>query len=420
LKKTNRFKTEEKDCNNPISHITTSFLHYTDFTITSESEKNPKIPKKKTPAKMHFEYLATEIITTVFVHCTSVNDVLALSSTCKRFRSIYSHPSSRLRILQHATESQYGPLADAIQLITHNASQPAHIHRSVPFSLALLKQIVRYGRTAEKWCNIYPFKKWKHNFEERRLLTGDEKWRLRRALYRIWLYSRAFHNRGHPREHRMTLAHVHERAELLHNWSTVELAEIADVHAVMREVVHANVCPSNGSISRKFKKRFPEGEYGQQQLLFNIHLNYPAPPNPFAPPALPPSEYHSPPPTHNILDSFHSSQTHASKYASHHRFALTGHHDPGSEGWGDDIHHYYVVEDMLKLDPEQLLWLKEKAPLRAQVEAFVQGLGRDWFENNGETWGQTLEWVLRERGEDVGGVFEAVREGDLGIAVLDE
>ena len=68
---------------------------------------------------------------------------------------------------------------------------------------------------------------------------------------------------------------------------------------------------------------------------------------------------------------------------------------------------------MLKLDPGQIVWLKENAPLKGMVEAFVKSLG-EWFENNGETFGQTLEWVIRERGEDIEELREGIREGDLG------
>ena len=357
---------------------------------------------------MFLEDLATELISHIFLSCTSVSDVLALSSTCHRFRQIYAS-SQKLQILQNAAEAQYGPLQDLTQLLTHNASQPAHVIRSVPFSISLLKQIVHTGRVAEKWCDIYPFKKWKQNFENRRLLTSNERYRLRRALYRLWLYSRAFHNRAHPRETRVTKLVIQKRAGLLHNWSTIELAEIADVHAVLREVLHSNVCPSNGTIARKFKKRSPDNEH--HQLLFNIHLNYPPVQcNLFQ------SQYHSSP---NVLSNhFHSTSAFNSRYG-YSKYTATSYHEPGAEGWGDDIPHYYVVEDMLKLDPEQIMWLKENAPLKGQVEMYVKGLG-DWFENNGETWGQTLEWVLEERGEDAGEILGAVADGDLGVTVFDE
>ncbi|KAF2028494.1 hypothetical protein EK21DRAFT_69753 [Setomelanomma holmii] len=359
---------------------------------------------------MLFEDLATELITQVFYACNTITDVLALSSTCDRFRKIYTS-SQRLAILETAAETQFGPLQDLTQLLTHNASQPAHIMREVPFSVALLKQIVHCGRVAEKWCDIYPLKKWKYNYEYRRLLYNEEKYRLRRAIYRAWLYSRAFHNRDHPRELRTTKPVLQKRAALLHNWNTWELAEIADVNQVIREVLYSNVCPSNGTIARKFRKRYPDND---QSLLFNIHLNYPPPApsqthNPFA------AQYHI---TSSSLSSyFHNTPTYTSRYATS-KFSLLPNHEIGAEGWGDDIPHYYVIEDMLKLDPEQIMWLKDNAPLKGMVEGYVRSLG-EWFENNGETWMQTLEWVLNERGEDVKAFESAIEDEDMGVAVVD-
>ncbi|KAF2199305.1 F-box domain-containing protein [Delitschia confertaspora ATCC 74209] len=358
---------------------------------------------------MSFETIPTELITQIFLSCPTISSVVALASTCHHFHTIYAS-SQRLLMLAHAAEAEFGPLQDLTQLLTHNSSQPAHLVRNAPFSDALLKQIVHRGRVAEKWCDLYPFKKWKYDYESRRLLTREERYRVRRAIYRLWLYTRAFHNPSHPRETRVQRLVIQKRAQLLHNWSTVELAEMADVHAVVREVLTRNVCPSNGAISRKFKKRW--GTENGHQLLFNIHLNYP-----------PPSSYQAPyptkPETFSLSDHF---QNNSPSFSSHTRYNISRHHDPGSEGWGDDIPHYYVVEDMLKLDPEQILWLKENAPLKGQVEMWVRswvggvefGEG-DWFENNGETWGQTLEWVLGERGEDE--VMDMVVDGVLGVAV---
>lgn len=362
---------------------------------------------------MLFEDLATELVIQVFLSCNSVDDVLALSTTCRRFRNI-SLSSQRLAILEHAAEAQYGPLLDLTQLLTHNSSQPAHVIRDVPFSLALLKQIVHAGRIAEKWCAIYPFKKWKHNYESRRLLATLECFRLRRAIYRVWLYSRAFHNASFPRESRVTRPVIQKRAALLHNWSTLEISEIADFISVMRDVVQSNICPSNGTIARKFKKRHPNND---QSLLFNIHLNYP-PPTP-SPAAYNPFTNRTP--STNLWTHFNTtpSSTYTSRYTPASRFKLHPSHDVGAEGWGDDISHYYVIEDYMKLDPEQVLWLKENAPLKGMVEGYVRLLG-GWFENNGATLGQTVDWVLDERGESVIEFTDQIAEERAGIAVARE
>ena len=340
---------------------------------------------------MLFDELPTELLQQVYLSCSSVHDVFHLASTCHLFHKALA-ASQKLPILIQAAEAQFGPLEDAVQLVTHNASQAAHVARHVPFSLALLQQLVVVGRVARDWQDVYPTKKWKLNFEDRRLLTESEAYRLRRAVYRLWLYDRAFHNRSHPRFSRLHRAVMLERAELLHNWTTDELAEMEDVRQVIREVLQNHICPSNGTIQRKVRRRHPEAD---PQLLFNIHLNYPPPPTPFQ------QHYHT---TQQVTPS--------NKYYT--KYSHTAGHDVGAEGWGDEIPHYYVVEDMLKLDPGQVLWLRENAPLKGQVEMFVRRLG-EWFEDNGETFGQTLEWVVVERGGDVEDVRECIELNELGI-----
>lgn len=101
------------------------------------------------------------------------------------------------------------------------------------------------------------------------------------------------------------------------------------------------------------------------------------------------------------------------------------------EGWGDEIAQYYVVEDMLKLDPGQLMHLFESltgqagsnaestafygfGSRKATVEHFVAALG-DWFENNGETFVETICFVVGERGGDGRELGELVEGGLEGI-----
>ena len=416
-----------------------------------------------------FEDLATELIFQILLFCNSIQDAHALSLTCKRFHHIYAS-SQKLLILERVAETQYGPLHDAVQLVTHNSSQPAHIRRSAPFSLALLQQIVQVGNVAQQWVDIYPLKKWKHNFEDRRLLSDSERRRFRRALYRLWLYSRAFHNRRHPRETRKQKLIVMERAALLHNWNTTELAEIADVHTVLQQVVSANVCPSDGTVARKFRKRITDKE--AHQLLFNmqhlgIHQSNSNNGNSNASALWPnnqlPARHHrhqlnqyNDPSSRYAAPKNAVANANASAFA-YDKYAPSRYHDPGLEGWGDDINHYYVVQDMLKLDPAQILWLKERAPLKRQIELYVRTLGESgdyadghtdsyppgifeagyvggigsicngdnvgggawdsWFENNGETWVETLEWVLNERGEDGAAFWAGLEDGKTGIAV---
>ena len=348
---------------------------------------------------MPFDHLPTELLLQVFRSCETISDVLNLASTCRRLHSILNG-SNKVQILGAAASSEIGPLDDIVQLVTQNESQPAHLIREVSMSFTLIKQIVQVGRVAQKWEAIYPLKKWKVDYENRRVLTQDECFRLRRAVYRLWLYHRAFHTSFHDRYSRNLPQVVQERAQLLHNWSTTELAEIEDLRMIIEDVVQNHICPSNGTIQRKFRKRFPDY---QHQLTFNIHLNYQSASSGslFERPSTFDQEYHTAHPA-----------TKAAMYRA--KFRNDIYHDPGSEGWGDEIPHYYVVQDMMKLDPRQVLWLRDHAPLKEQVEAFVLSLG-DWFRDNGETFGDTLDWVMNERDEDIEEMKAAICDREAGI-----
>lgn len=108
------------------------------------------------------------------------------------------------------------------------------------------------------------------------------------------------------------------------------------------------------------------------------------------------------------------------------------------EGWGDEIAQYYIVEDMLKLDPGQLMYLFAGVTgqigadssgfgvghdglvgAKGLVEHFIAGLG-EWFENNGETLKETVGLVVGDRGGDMVALREGVEEGWEGIARIDE
>lgn len=345
---------------------------------------------------MYFDTLPTEIITQIFLSLPNISSAIALSGTCHRANNVY-HSSKKLIILSKAAQAEFGPIDDIIQLVTHNASQPAHVRRNVQLSDSVIKQIVKVGRVAQRWEEIYPFKKWKSDFGNRRLLTAQERFVLRRAIYRLWLFTKAFHTSSQVRTCRGIPEVVRERAALLHNLSAQELAEMLDVHQVMRDVMANNICPSNGKMRQKFQTRFPESNH---QLLFNIHLNYPPAPSSFVP------------------DSwFHNSTLGSSKY--HNRLQPSRWHEPGAEGWGDDISHYYVVEDMMKLDPAQTLHLRDHCPLRAQVEAYVKSVGGEWFGNNGETFSETLAFVVKQRGGEMEELRAAVEDGELGVVAVE-
>ncbi|KAI9852890.1 MAG: hypothetical protein M1824_001679 [Vezdaea acicularis] len=319
---------------------------------------------------MPLDELATELITQVFLHLPTLESVLALASTSHHFHAIYKGPKN-LQILTQAISTQYGPLPDLIQLATHNATQRPHIPRNVPISRTLLTSLLRLGRVATEWVAIYPSAHWSTDYASRRLLTSAEEYKVRRAIYRIWLYSLAFHNARYPRESRLSRIIIQERAALVRNWSFGELTEIHDVLGMISSVIGGEICLSNGDVIRKAR------EGGDTGLIV------------FAPPPLP------------LSRDFIALDTFQAQFYSHRSCVPARKFDAAAEGWGDEVNHYYIVQDMAKLDPGQLLWLRDRVRERGKraVREYVEGLG-EWFDNNGETMVQTIQWVVGERGDE--------------------
>ncbi|KAL8789634.1 MAG: hypothetical protein Q9213_001070 [Squamulea squamosa] len=322
---------------------------------------------------MLLQSLPNETLLQILHSISSVQDILSLSLTSHRLHDLLSRPAQRLPILFDAAERQFGPLHSAIRVVTHNSIQSPHTPRpSPPQSLSLLKQLLHVGEVANAWADLYPSFHWRGTEQEcasRRLLDKNERYRVRRACYRTWLYDLAFHTPNHTRYTRRQPPMVRSRAALLRAWSTRELGELLDFQSMMRAAVQLFVCPSDMTFIHRHKER-----YGETPMASLFH---PGPP----------------------------------------RFGNNGFRCPAAawEGWGGDVEHYYVVEDMLKLNPGQMMELYDfvvdgKGRLgmidgmamesnKEAVKAFVAGLG-EWFENNGETLKETVRFVVGEREEE--------------------
>lgn len=196
-----------------------------------------------------------------------------------------------------------------------------------------------------------------------------------------------------------------------------------DVHNLLRGLLQYYICPSNGTVLRRHKARYPQEQaplfynhnsnvnaQGRQTSALQQQLEFQA------------KFFHSTPQVGRVL----LASTTTKGYGHH------GSCNSVVEGWGDEIAHYYVLEDMLKLDPGQLVWLYEHVTGTATssdngawsggsggskdtIQAFVAGVAGEWFENNGETFAETVAFVVGERGGDFEEVREWVEEGSEGV-----
>jgi hypothetical protein len=303
--------------------------------------------------------------------------------------------SKKLSVLLSVAETHAGPIFDVVQLLTLNDVQAAHEIRQPSVSYSLLRDVISVSHTAQEWQEIYPMRKWEETYADRRILNLGEQYSLRRAIYRLWLFSRAFHNCNHPREFRLHPTTMTEKCRLLRTWSTEELAEIEDFRGIMRSVLESTILGNEGL---HWGLEPTSGRYHQTPGVFPVasrsYLNSAT----------------------TLKNAFHTSYDDKRLVKQRWSSAQASGFPIGMYGWVDDITRFYVLEDLMKLDPEQVLWLKEHTYLNMQVSDEVAPLGEDWFINNGETFAQTFEMVMADRGEDALEIRERIARGDLGIA----
>ncbi|RMZ74812.1 hypothetical protein DV737_g5717, partial [Chaetothyriales sp. CBS 132003] len=274
-------------------------------------------------------------------------------------------------------------------LPTEILSYPLHVKRTPVLSFSLLVQVSRIGRVATWFESMYPKIRWdSEKAYLRRELAVSEARALRRAIYRMWLFSLAFHTPEVTRTNRMHAALIANRCRLLRAWSTDELLELEDARCSLESIL-ASICPTNGqvfwnsgadtSLSRFLQPQRPR--YCSQ--FYDAHAE-----------ATEVEPYSIPAPELRV-------QT--------------------MEGWGDDVDQYHILSSMLKLNPSQVVRLYENALRRRDVEGFVdEHGGGNWFWDNGETMLHTWMLVLHGRGLPVHEVREKICSGLLGIAVDDE
>jgi hypothetical protein len=303
-------------------------------------------------------HISTELVLQVYDHL-NYTDILSLSLACKRFSNLLL-PSRKLSTYFAAADREFGPLSDAIQVVVLQPQAP-HIDQNPPLSYSLLRSLIHIGRVAAKFEAVYPLLKWREHFLDRRSLTALETWKLRRAVYRSWRYSSAFHTPAFPRTARMLGSSFEKRMTLL-RFPTQDLLELEDMRRIFDQFISTFILHHDA-------EDFSEKEY--------VHIR---------------KQSLSP------LDGLF------------HTFVIPQHHKHKAFlDWGDEIARYYLVQDLLKLDPGQLVRLKENPSF---ANDFIQNLG-EWFHNNGETLSQTLNMVLLARGDE--GLLEGLEHGDHGI-----
>jgi len=338
------------------------------------------------------EHLAPELLVRVFESLSSVSDIISLSLTCRYFYDVFPK-SQKLALFFCAINETDGPVEDIIQLLTQNNHQALHIRRSPLLSFALLSQVTAVARVARRYVDLYPNLRWTDgDSASRRFLDAHEARRLRRAIYRLWSYAKAFSHVS-DRNPRADTTATAQRLQLLRTWSTTELFELEDFRGTLEQLLATEICPTDGEVY----SRVP----GDAQK-FQLSLQYPH---------LRPAEAITP----AYADLFHSTRNsdHDSNKPTVHELR-TRH----MQGWGSDLQSFYLVQSFLKFSPAQILWLYDNVVSRADVERFIEQQTHDaCFFDTGSLFFQDWVAVLHARGVDIQQAREDIWAGRAGVVL---
>lgn len=274
------------------------------------------------------QYLPLEIIQLIFGFLPDIESIFALSATCRLFHQAYAS-SQKLIVVNKVLETQFGPLHDVIQLVTLNSSELPHHTRDPNFSLALAKQIVKCGRTANRWIALYPMLRWRVKTENRRFLDQEERHRLRRAIYRLWMY-----NSAHTMEFESSVG-----PRILRQYPTRELREIDELRAVFRDTLTHDCCLSNSAVQLHYN----QGHVTRDLLYFGTYSSY-------------------------DNDAMLAPDKLKGKSV---RDAMA------AESWGDDMSVGRKIMRLLYMTPDALLDFHEGCTCKTEREQFLDNIGYD-------------------------------------------
>lgn len=222
---------------------------------------------------MSITQLSTEILQKIYEYA-GVCDVIHLAQTSKKnYRAFLGR---RLHILELAMYNSYSPLPELVKLVAANEPDKsrkllstelrrnATVNRiiqaqGVPkMTMELIIQMVRYGKVADRWAELYPRLRWRDDSSNRRFLRPHEEERLRGAIYRYWTYSTIFHDQlfihHDPDLPRST---NDPRLRLLRTYSTMELVQLTEFIDKMQQVIQVDLYPSNAMVRSQYLHPVP-------------------------------------------------------------------------------------------------------------------------------------------------------------------
>lgn len=226
---------------------------------------------------MSITKLSIELLQRIY-EFSAIKDVINLSKTSKKNHNAYL--GRQLPILRKAIyNSPYFPIPELIKLVI--SGEPDNIRKPIgtelrrsttvdrvinsakahPLSLDFIMKMMRYANVTEKWIEIYPQLRWRHDSSSRRLLRPSEASRLRKAIYQVWTYHNLFHDSLYTTFSPEPPSHAHRndlRFRLTRTWSTIDIVRQSEFTDQMRHLLEIDLYPSNAMVQYSFNKLLPD------------------------------------------------------------------------------------------------------------------------------------------------------------------
>lgn len=334
--------------------------------------------------------LPVELLATIFQLCDSGKDMVSLACTCQRLRDVFDDYGLLIKIPIFA--EQFGPLDEIIRVVTQPVGRPDQSFEDVQMVPELLNKVTMVVNVAAVWVDNYLHSNGVITRADKQGHTtraAVDKHKMRLAVYRLWRYYRAFHCPPYNGSVIEQSDVVELRCQLLRQWNHDELFDMYQISCFMRTLIQRHVCPDTDAMIERHYVHDPNSQFYKVD-----HYNFPrlCPETPHPGPLLPADAalattelYFLAPPPSFVPRVYKSIKT--AIYLS------------PTQTWDrrGSFAYLSLLDDVMKLDFGQILWLGRCAPYREQVRAFLSSLDGDWFEDNEETFVETLRGVLAER-----------------------
>lgn len=227
---------------------------------------------------MSITILSTELLQRIYEYSDLI-DILHLSQTSKK--NYNALRGRRVPLLRQALDDEYGPIPSLVKLVISDDSTKGSsvigtgkrrdiaVDRilKVPdepyLSVQLLSKMLKLGRLASRWVDIFPQFRWRLDYQNRRFLRPHEQQRLRRAIYHYWTYGNLFHDEIYtkfnpnlpslpdPRSWLPSpppVINSDPRLRLIESYTTIELVQLNEFLQHVVKLIEIDLYPSDSVI----------------------------------------------------------------------------------------------------------------------------------------------------------------------------